>query len=1668
MRIYMKFFQGLILMGFTVWLQPVISQMSFEGQTIFGFEWINKDQKYYKFQLAEDGLYRLSYQDLKNAGIPLQDIKGGQYQIIKLGREIPIFVSSDEVFGPNDYIEFMGQRNRSELDQVLFPGGHRPINSEYSMFTDSTAYFLSWSDKLSTSRFQVIPNDLSNPLPKDQYYIKKIVQHFSEFPTKRSFGYQNAQKMPDFDEGQGYGTSYFSSREFNLQFDHIHPQGPKAQISCTVLGFGEDFSAHKASFYIDNAEKGFITFAGYKVRDGLVDLFADELKPNMTFKVLANGNPDDRLSLSVLKYEYPAEFNFDNASYSSFYIPASVIRKNLEIGNFDGGEELTLYDLTNRLKITGSKESSGIYRFTIPPSAEERQIVLIAQKAIRKAGPLKEILFKKPLVADYNYIILTSQKFMDAGAVKEYETYRSSTQGGSYKVVIVAVEDIYDLFGFGIKGHSIAIRNFFQYTRQVWPGVKHALIIGKGLEYKSYRKSGNDELNFVPTYSMPAADYMLVSDSSRTPFYALGRIPVINDFELKVYLDKVKEHESYLNGKQQSISDKEWIKKVVHLSGGDPSLFTTISTQLASMEREIENNSFGADVETFYKQSSNPIEVSNSDKLKSRIDNGVSIISFMGHSVAFRLDFNLENISSYQNKGKYHVFMAMGCYAGQMFEPMRSISEMHNLAQDRGSIVYLANSTAGLPYILSVYGTEFYKQIGQDLYGKSIGEAVKAANIAMIEEYNSSKNEAIAHQALSTSYNGDPAIRLLSAEFPDFTPDAGTASTQPSLLYADKGQFDFEIDLVNLGKAISDSIQVEISNEDPAGHLTRVFDGKVSSPTLRSRYSFRIPISPGSQPGFYKLHLKVDSDNKVNEQPRPEAEENNVLMSANGETGFRYYLLGNEVRPLYPSEFAIVGTDRITLVASAGNMIAPKRRYYFELDTTGYFNSPLKRESVVDQPGGVISWTPEIGLSPDRVYYWRVRPDSSGLGVLAWRESSFIYLPGKGGGWNQSHFFQDRKNKFEQMQIQEPDRRLAFREALEDFRVFLAATTPGTFLRPKIFYRGSVEMDYNHFIFNNNISGILVSVFNPLDGNLWVNQTGGDFGSFNQPGFAGNKFFLFPTETAAQREALMSFLDQDVPNDAVVSIMTLVQQNKSFFPELWENDGSRNLYATFKKYGSSQVDLLKQNGSIPYIFIFRKGRPDYMPREKFGDLVSEIDLSHFVPIRFTQGKLNSLDFGPVRSWDRCLWDFTEFDPSTEDLALNVIGIKSDESEETLFQNVLQKEIDLKQLDAQQYPRLRLQWTTSDASMRTSPQKTYWRVLYEGLPDVAIDQSQGFIKSQDTLNQGEIFRLEIMAHNLSIYDMDSLLVRFTIEGPNNSREQVYARLSQVLAGKSIRVPFAKSTSRQIGAYRVFVELNPDKDQPELYLFNNIGIVDYFVIRDRRRPRLFLRFDGREIQDGDMVSACPRIELSLRDENQAYLLDDTSLFNISIRYPDRVVRPIFFVQSNVRFIPANSVTDNEAKVIIDAVFEQEGTYDLIVRARDPNGNSVSEDDFIISFKVKKKSASPILFNYPNPFSINTRFIYTLADSVPSNYKLQIVNVSGTVVRELDHKELGPLKQGTHKMESEYDGTDALGFPLPGGIYIYRLISTDEQGKMIEHPDQSTREYFRNSNGKMVIIR
>ena len=106
------------------------------------------------------------------------------------------------------------------------------------------------------------------------------------------------------------------------------------------------------------------------------------------------------------------------------------------------------------------------------------------------------------------------------------------------------------------------------------------------------------------------------------------------------------------------------------------------------------------------------------------------------------------------------------------------------------------------------------------------------------------------------------------------------------------------------------------------------------------------------------------------------------------------------------------------------------------------------------------------------------------------------------------------------MRIDEPTRNWQYSSSFVEFRATNGYIELPSFIRPRVYVGNDVAADYEYWKYNTDFSGIVVNVFNPVNGELWVNTGGGDFNSFADARFQGQRFFVFKTETREQRQAL--------------------------------------------------------------------------------------------------------------------------------------------------------------------------------------------------------------------------------------------------------------------------------------------------------------------------------------------------------------------------------------------------------------------------------------------------------------------------------------------------------------------------------------------------------------------
>ena len=390
----------------------------------------------------------------------------------------------------------------------------------------------------------------------------------------------------------------------------------------------------------------------------------------------------------------------------------------------------------------------------------------------------------------------------------------------------------------------------------------------------------------------------------------------------------------------------------------------------------------------------------------------------------------------------------------------------------------------------------------------------------------------------------------------------------------------------------------------------------------------------------------------------------------------------------------------------------------------------------------------------------------------------------------------------------------------------------------------------------------------------------------------------------------------------------------------------------------------------------------------------------------------------------------------------------------------------------------------DADNGTPSQIDRWHVLYEELPEAAIDASNGYYWTveNNAIQEGKEISFAVDVKNIGLKDMDSLRIDYWVQDANLNKIVIpYPRQDSLRVGEVIRDTITFSTQGLNGLHSFWIEVNPYldanntiKDQPEQFHFNNIAQLQFYVNRDIINPILDVTFDGIHILNGDIVSPKSEIVISLKDENPFLIMNsdaDTSLFAIYLMNPQGMQNRVYFIdgngQVNLEWIPATG-SQNKFKIIYKGSFEMDGQYELLVQGQDLSGNISGDLEYRIQFEVIHESTITYLMNYPNPFSTSTRFVFTLTgERVPDHMIIQIMTITGTVVREITLAELGNIRIGRNVSEYAWDGRDNFGDQLANGVYLYRVL-TSLDGEKIKHRDSGADDFFKQEFGKMYLLR
>jgi len=1643
----------------------------------YGNEWIVPGQSYVKIPVAQSGLVRVYTDTLDRVGFNLGGVNPNRIQVFRRGVEITrsIFNRQVGIFTPGDYIEFYAARNDGRYDKEYYKKPEYQPNPYKNLHNDTAAYFITFSNNLSISgKAMPAVGSYSPNLANTTSVSRDEIQYFSSnyTPGKGYIELDSRIHHSYFDLGEGF-TDGLTNQPVNYTISNLPSPSPtELYATIEVSVSGRNGRPHQTRISIgvnQNATLSLDTlnFIGYGYQISRKQIPMSLVRNgNLFVKITPIGGVGtifDYISTNYIKLTYSRTLDLANISQvQEFGLKPISGNTSIQAVFSNTNASARFYDITNEsnVRLINSIPQGGNNTAINVPSISGDSMKLLYVPTVYSPSTLQisKVSFRFSGITSANYLLIYNRQLtLPAGAysnpVKAYSEYRASVAGGRYDTLSLDIRQVYDQYNYGDYG-PMAIRHLADYLLDNGR-LKYINLLGKAIT----TLYGGGPQDLVPSWGNPSSDVLIVSDlngSGIAPAVPIGRIAAQRSADLAAYLAKVIEYEA------SGFTD-EWRKRSLLLSGGRTSIELTSFKEYVQKYASVASGPlFGSSVKRLSKASNEIIEFIN---INEQLNAGVQQITIFGHSSNSGADIDIGRPSDpgFNNRGKYPLVMINGCRGGNIFEPTGSLNEEWILTPNKGAIAFMASVDEAFPTLLDQYVSRFFKYqwVDTGYFAKPIGLVQQKLIQDYAANFNSTFDTILCDQF---TLHGDPALVLFNTKKADYQLKQGSVFLTNPKVTASMPTIRIGVDVKNLGAAPFDSLVVGINRTLPSGTTILLGPVKVKPIMFHDTLYFDIPRPTQSSVGLNVLEVKLNYYDSIPE-----------ISNANNTARLEFYLKQSTVQVLYPEKYAIVSSNVVNLMAQPTDPNSIDRNYYFELDSTNQFNSPIKLSRTVS--GRFLAQaTVTLPQRNNSIWYWRVRfAENLNAGDTAYDNGTFTYLASSPTGWNQGAFAQLSESVIDVIQRDYVNRKFI----LPNISVSIAATASGSSIN-------QVDVVYNGLSF--------------------INGSGNPCGSLSRTlSMLLNQYTLSPTVIPytgdVSRPWLYSCGREPVAinfynNDAVSSLLVTTGGAGATFSPLLDGNNYMGDYVLFLSY--NRIDYTKFNGLTrklfgnigadtakmallrpgePFIILGKKGSPVGSAIQFFPDrnsptppLQQILRLNTTLTSQPPAGTILSSKIGPSSNWSKLQYQFTKQDAS-DSVYVSVIGVRLNGTDSLLYKGC-GNNFDLSSIDARAFPYLFLKAVIIDSVQRTPALLNYWRVLYTGVPEGLVTTAiAGGTTTIADIDEGAPLSIKFGFKNVSQINFgDSMLVNCLVTNQTTGKTKLLVKkFAAVLSGATDTMSFSGlPTNGFVGDNRIDIFVNPQV-QSELYYSNNIIQYSYKVKADRAQPILDVVFDGVRIMDGDIVNPSPFIAITLNDNNKYKQKQDTIGLSIILTPPgnNATSERIAFNDPRIQWTAASG--NIPFRIEFRPAKLADGKYKLQVAGTDVSGNTSGGGlAYNISFTIINESKLSHFYPYPNPFSTSTRFVFTLTgDKVPDELKIQIMTVSGRVVREITRSELGPIRIGNNITSFAWDGSDEYGDKLANGVYLYKVIARSE-GASMEQFNTAADDTFKYGFGKMYIMR
>ncbi|MCL5030245.1 MAG: C25 family cysteine peptidase, partial [Bacteroidetes bacterium] len=1367
-------------------------------------DWIDYNSMYIKIPITEDGIYRITKNDLDNVGVDVSSIDCPTFRLFESGREIPLYIKGegDGRLDGTDFIEFYAAKNYSKKSYRAINKNGEPYNNFMNIYTDTSFYFLTWGSNrgvripLSTAALQMVPDTID-------YHTE--VEHYE---VDAGFGGLNTDMMknqdPHWIETDLWfwgGVSSGSQADFSFQTKNL-VANKSAKVYLKVIGnaSGVILNAHALDLLLNSKVVSSKTISRNERALLVGSVNSNELSNgtnSLSLRNIDNGNTPNSVVYDWFDVEYPQRlFATQNFIHIIFLYDFTPGVKIIKVENFYS-PTVSILKLTPQKKlILNYGETNGVLTFSDTISVGD-QYVVFADETIHVPSLGKPIKFLNLRNShnQYDDLIITNPALRNS--CEEYAQFVDAKYNLRAKTFYTS--DIFNEFGFGYPTAE-SIREFLKYAYQNWqvPKPSFVFLVGSAnYDYKNiYKKT---KLNLVPSFGEPVSDvwYVTWGDiNSPVQQMWIGRIPASTNDEVRFYLNK---HREYLKQNYSFFN-----KLAIFFSGGDPNTPGQINAFKGGNDY-VKNNI--TDVAPYYMVGVHFYKTSNprsdfgpydSKYVQSTIKNGALFISYLGHSGTRVWDNSITQTSDLENDyDRYPLITDLGCSTAKFAEPdVDAFASLFVLNSQ--AIAYIGNSSLGYTSTSLIAPKYFYESVFTDsVYNISRAHALTKEK--MLGQFGSGGTYGLF--SLTNTLIGDPIIDLAVPPKPNLVISDGDIEMLSANPDDQMDSVHVQMKIHNYGTQIVNPFKIFVEDTYLGSVIYR---DTLNISALQNDAVINSALPVLNSPGQHNILVKLDGDNSIDE----------IYKSDNSLT-FNFDVVSTKTRPYIYSRVSS-GISQLTFLSPQKNAEL-RSNLIAEIDKSPNFKKPITFSIPIN------TFFTKIDLSQlvnGKRYWMRTK---LGANEQLWEQNlSFQKTE------HPQKIIYDDSLSFCQLSMEHLTNNGSSISVSIDSSVVSVESAGGNFIK-----YGSVKLNRINILPNTFNWGMGIAVFDSIGMKIDTTDT---FWYGDNPGRAHD----------------LATLINAIPNGKIVAMCAIDDASSNLTLEL------RN---AIKTLGSTLVDNIGFRN--PWLLIGTKGANpgDVIEKLETASYQNILTAEKSFVWKNTKGKFITDLVGPAAIWRNA--QINASFPSGSRIEYSALGFKQNGEIDTLVLSENNGTVLLNSISSNMYPTLKLIGHVLLSKNGESPVISNLSINYLGVPELGTNYQTVSISS-DTLTQGETGSLSFYVYNAGESRADSFKVRVEVIKPDNSREKIFEQMVDSLGAEKRKLfNVSYSTTSTVGSRNFQITIDPGNKILELYKDNNLYSVPFFVKANNAPASVKLTFDGNDIINGDYVSATPNIKVELND-------------------------------------------------------------------------------------------------------------------------------------------------------------------------------------------------------------